>query len=66
LNHFTADSGIPLDSTRSDTALEKSIRRSSAWEAAMRKAYAGLTTLECEPPNDVVSLRALEAGCAAA
>ncbi|SEE46372.1 CRISPR-associated endonuclease Cas1 [Rhizobiales bacterium GAS191] len=46
--------------------LEKSIRRSPAWERAMERAYADLTRLECDPPQDVVSLRALEAGCAAA
>jgi CRISPR/Cas system-associated endonuclease Cas1 len=46
--------------------LEKSIRRSPAWEKAMERAYADLTRLECDPPSDIVSLRALEAGCAAA
>ena len=46
--------------------LEKSIRRSAAWEKAMERAYADLTRLECEPPRDIVSLRALEAGSAAA
>jgi CRISP-associated protein Cas1 len=44
--------------------LEKSIRRSPAWEQAMKRGY--LTRLECNPPHDVVSLRALEAGSAAA
>jgi CRISP-associated protein Cas1 len=46
--------------------LEKSIRRSPAWEQAIKRAYADLTRLECDPPRDVVSLRALEAGSAAA
>jgi CRISPR-associated endonuclease Cas1 len=46
--------------------LEKGIRRSPAWEKAMERAYADLTRLECDPPRDIVSLRALEAGCAAA
>jgi CRISPR-associated endonuclease Cas1 len=46
--------------------LEKSIRRSPAWEKAMERAYADLTRLESDPPPDIVSLRALEAGCAAA
>jgi len=47
-------------------ALEKSIRRSPTWEQAIKRAYADLTRLECDPPHDVVSLRALEAGSAAA
>ena len=42
--------------------LEKSIRRSPAWEQAIKRSYADLTRLECNPPHDVVSLRALEAG----
>ena len=46
--------------------LEKSIRRSPAWEQAIKRAYAELTRLECNPPHDTVSLRALEAGSAAA
>ena len=46
--------------------LEKSIRRSAAWEKAMERAYADLTRLGCDPPRDIVSLRALEAGSAAA
>ena len=46
--------------------LEKSIRRSPAWEKAMERAYADLTRLECDPLDDIVSLRALEAGSAAA
>jgi CRISP-associated protein Cas1 len=46
--------------------LEKSIRRSPAWEQAIKRAYADLTRLECDPLHDVVSLRALEAGSAAA
>jgi CRISPR-associated protein Cas1 len=46
--------------------LEKSIRRSPAWEQAIKRAYADLTRLECKPLPDIVSLRALEAGSAAA
>jgi len=46
--------------------LEKSIRRSPAWETAMTRAYADLTKLECDSPTDIVSLRGLEAGSAAA
>lgn len=46
--------------------LEKTIRRSPDWERAMERAYADLTRLECDPPRDIVSLRALEAGSAAA
>jgi CRISP-associated protein Cas1 len=46
--------------------LEKTIPRSAAWEKAMERAYADLTRLECNPPRDVPSMRALEAGSAAA
>jgi CRISPR-associated endonuclease Cas1 len=46
--------------------LEKAIRRSPDWEKAMERAYADLTRLECDPPRDIISLRALEAGSAAA
>jgi CRISP-associated protein Cas1 len=46
--------------------LEKNVRRSAVWEKAMERAYADLTRLECNPPHDIVSLRALEAGSAAA
>jgi CRISPR-associated protein Cas1 len=46
--------------------LEKRVRRSAAWEGAMERAYADLTRLECDPPSDIVSSRALEAGSAAA
>jgi CRISPR-associated protein Cas1 len=45
--------------------LEKSIPRSTAWEKVMEQAYADLTRLECNPPDNVVSLRALEASSAA-
>ena len=31
--------------------LEKSVRRSPAWERAMERAYADLTRLECDPPR---------------
>lgn len=46
--------------------LEKSVRRTPLWEKAMERAYADLTRLECDQPRDVVALRALEAGSAAA
>src|SRR5262249_27661489 len=46
--------------------LEKNIPRSAAWEKAMDRAYADLTRLECDPPRDIVALRALEANSAAA
>lgn len=46
--------------------LEKSIPRSSRWNAAMERAYADLTTLELTPPSDIVALRIIEANSAAA
>ena len=61
--------GIELITRKIDgciKTLEKSVRRSPLWEKAMERAYADLTRLECDPPYDVVSLRALEAGSAAA
>jgi CRISPR-associated protein Cas1 len=45
--------------------LEKSIPRSDKWERAMRSAYAGLSRLEENPPENISELRALEANCAA-
>jgi CRISP-associated protein Cas1 len=45
--------------------LEKSIRRSQAWEAAMRRAYADLSRIELDPPKTVDELRTLEANSAA-
>jgi CRISPR-associated endonuclease Cas1 len=48
------------------TVLEKAVRQSADWEKAMRRAYGDLTRLECDPPTDIVTLRGLEAGCAAA
>jgi CRISP-associated protein Cas1 len=45
--------------------LEKSIRRSDKWERAMRSAYAALSRLEENPPENISELRALEANCAA-
>jgi CRISP-associated protein Cas1 len=45
--------------------LEKSIRRSNAWEIAMRRAYADLSRIELDPPKNVDELRALEANSAA-
>jgi CRISP-associated protein Cas1 len=47
------------------TALEKSIPRSDKWERAMRSAYAALSRLEENPPENISELRALEANCAA-
>src|ERR1700722_19343435 len=46
--------------------LEKSVRRSGAWEKAMERAYADLSRLELDPPKDVDALRTLEANSAAA
>jgi CRISPR-associated protein Cas1 len=45
--------------------LEKSISRSDKWERAMRSAYAALSRLEENPPENISELRALEANCAA-
>jgi CRISPR-associated protein Cas1 len=45
--------------------LEKTIRRSVAWEKAMEKAYSTLTRLEINPPADITGLRVLEANAAA-
>jgi CRISP-associated protein Cas1 len=45
--------------------LEKSIPRSDKWERAMKSAYAGLSRLEENPPENISELRALEANCAA-
>jgi CRISP-associated protein Cas1 len=45
--------------------LEKSIPRSDKWERAMRSAYAALSRLEENPPENLSELRALEANCAA-
>jgi CRISPR/Cas system-associated endonuclease Cas1 len=44
--------------------LEKTARRSNAWEKAMQRAYASLTRLDENPPKNV-SERALEANSAA-
>ena len=46
--------------------LEKTIRRSDAWEKAMEKAYSTLTRPEINPPADITELRVLEANAAAA
>jgi CRISPR-associated protein Cas1 len=46
--------------------LEKSITRSDKWERAMKSAYAALSRLEENPPENISELRALEANCAAA
>jgi CRISP-associated protein Cas1 len=45
--------------------LEKSIPRSDKWERAMKSAYAGLSRLEENPPENISELRVLEANCAA-
>jgi CRISPR associated protein Cas1 len=45
---------------------EKSIPRSEKWERAMRSAYAGVSRLEENPPENISELRSLEANCAAA
>ena len=45
--------------------LEKSIARSDKWERAMRSAYAALSRLEEDPPENTSKVRALEANCAA-
>lgn len=46
--------------------LEKAIPRSSRWNAAMERAYADLSVLELSPPQDIMSLRIIEANSAAA
>jgi CRISPR-associated protein Cas1 len=46
--------------------LEKVIRKSDAWERAMRQVYSALTRLDESPPKNVSELRALEANAAAA
>jgi CRISP-associated protein Cas1 len=46
--------------------LEKSIPRSDKWERAMKSAYAALSRLEENPPENISELRTLEANCAAA
>jgi CRISP-associated protein Cas1 len=40
-------------------ALEKSIRRSDKWERAMKSAYAALSRLEENPPENIPELRTL-------
>jgi CRISP-associated protein Cas1 len=45
--------------------LEKSIPRSDKWERAMKSAYAALSRLEENPPENISELRTLEANCAA-
>jgi CRISP-associated protein Cas1 len=46
--------------------LEKSIRRSNKWEAAMKAAYSALTRLDNNCPETALEIMALEANCAAA
>jgi CRISPR-associated protein Cas1 len=46
--------------------LEKSIPRSDKWERAMKSAYAALSRLEENAPENISELRALEANYAAA
>lgn len=45
--------------------LEKGIRRSAAWELAMKRAYSDLTRLDVDPPRTIPELRILEANSAA-
>ncbi len=45
--------------------LEKSIPRSDKWERAMKSAYAALSRLDENPPENISELHALEANCAA-
>ena len=45
--------------------LEKSIRRSDAWEKAMQRAYADISRIELDPPKSVDDLRTVEANSAA-
>src|ERR1700748_2526605 len=40
-------------------ALEKSIRRSDKWERAIKPAYAALSRLEENPPENIPQLRTL-------
>jgi CRISPR-associated endonuclease Cas1 len=47
------------------STLEKSIRRSPAWEKAMEKAYSTLTQLDENHPKSIMQLRVLEANAAA-
>lgn len=46
--------------------LEKAIPRSDAWEKAISRAYADISTLELEPPPTLEKLRIIEANSAAA
>jgi CRISPR-associated endonuclease Cas1 len=46
--------------------LEKSIRKTDAWNRAMEAAYSALTQLDARRPKSIVDLRVLEAGAAAA
>jgi CRISPR-associated endonuclease Cas1 len=46
--------------------LEKTIRKSEAWEKAMQHAYSALTCLDKNPPKNITELRVLEANAAAA
>jgi CRISP-associated protein Cas1 len=45
--------------------LEKSVPRSDKWERAMKSAYAAVSRLDENPPENISELRALEANCAA-
>jgi CRISPR-associated protein Cas1 len=45
--------------------LERSLRRSEAWDKAMHQAYADLSRLELDPPKNVDTLRTIEANSAA-
>lgn len=46
--------------------LEKSVRKTPAWNKAMETAYSTLTKLDAREPRNIVELRAAEANAAAA
>lgn len=46
--------------------LEKSVRKTPAWNKAMEAAYSTLTKLDAREPRNIVELRAAEANAAAA
>ncbi len=48
------------------TTLEKSVRKTQAWNKAMEAAYSTLTKLDAREPQNIVQLRAAEANAAAA
>jgi CRISPR-associated protein Cas1 len=48
------------------STLEKSVRKSDAWNRAMEVAYSTLTKLDARQPKNIAELRTLEANAAAA